>query len=493
MFEQRRLHPITIILTLGKNIKTLIPAFIYFFVLFLNEPSDSFWIRLSPFLFVGVSLIIMMITTILNWLRYTYRIEDNELRIEHGLFVKKKRYIPFGRIQSLDFSENILHRPFGLVKVKVETAGGGLDEGEAEMTAIKKTDAVELRRIISEAKEKRKLSNEEVAEKKAVFTNEKMLYKISRRQLLFLASTSGRAGIIISAIFAFGGQFQDLLPLDKIFKEMEIIARAGVWIVSTIIIMMLIIAWLISVIWTYLKYNDFTLNLVNNELVITRGLLEKRTTTIPLRRIQAVKITESLFRQPFGYASVSVEYAGNSISDENQMEGMIMPVVKKKDVSRFLKEALPDYTFAVDFIGAPKRAKYRFYFIKTLFATILTCVLSFWLWPYSLLGILLIVGAWILGVLQYRSAGWNITEDQLTLRSRWIQQETFFVKKNRMQSLDLFANWFQERANLRSIATAVMSGGSAGARVRHVEKKDAQTIFEWYRPSEKTNVIRENE
>ncbi len=494
MFEPKRLHPITIILTIGKNIKEIIvPIFIYFFILFFKEPSDSYWVRYSPVLFVAVALIIMSITNTLKWARYTYRIEDNELRIEHGLFVKKKRYIPFERIQSLDFSENILHRPFGLVKVKVETAGGGQDESEAEMTAIKKTDAMEIRRIIAEAKDNEKIPTEEVSEKNAVFSNETILYKISRKQLLFFASTSGRAGVIISAIIAFGAQFQDLLPFDKVFKEVENIARAGLWIVIFIVIAMLIVSWLISVTWAYLKYNDFTLNLVNNEMVITRGLLEKRTTTIPIRRIQAVKISESLFRQPFGYASVSVEYAGSSIPDESQIEGLIMPVVKKKDVSRFLKEALPDYTFDLDFIGVPKRAKYRFFFIKTLFAAILTCILSIWLWPYSLLGILLIVGAWLLGILQYRSAGWNITEDQLTLRSRWIQQETFFVKKNRMQSLDLFANWFQERANLRSVATAVMSGGSGGAGVRHINKKDAQTIFEWYRPSEKMNVIREKE
>ena len=39
-----------------------------------------------------------------------YWFEDSELRVEYGLFVKKKRYIPFDRIQSLNYKEGIFHQ-----------------------------------------------------------------------------------------------------------------------------------------------------------------------------------------------------------------------------------------------------------------------------------------------------------------------------------------------------------------------------------------------
>ena len=38
-------------------------------------------------------------------------------------YLLKKRYIPFERIQSLNYNEGVFHRIFGLVKVQVETAG----------------------------------------------------------------------------------------------------------------------------------------------------------------------------------------------------------------------------------------------------------------------------------------------------------------------------------------------------------------------------------
>ena len=109
------------------------------------------------FIIFGVLIIVFFTTGIIKWKRFVYWFEDDELRIEYGLFVKKKRYIPFDRIQSLDYTEGILHRPLKLVKVKVETAGG------ADVNQIRsgincnyeRSCKVELKLKMTEAKEER--------------------------------------------------------------------------------------------------------------------------------------------------------------------------------------------------------------------------------------------------------------------------------------------------------------------------------------------------
>ncbi|MDQ0345237.1 PH domain-containing protein [Lederbergia wuyishanensis] len=492
MSEPNRLHPITIVFSVIKNIKeTIVPIFFYFIVFIVREDAkdqiqfEGFgpWVNFVPYLILILIFFIMVLSGIIKWYRYTFRIEDKELRIEYGLFVKKKRYIPFDRIQSLDFSEGILHRPFGLVKVKVETAGGDHQKSEAEMSAIKKEDALALRRLITESKNREKES-EDIIETVGVTPKQSILYKISPKQLLFFASTSGRAGVVVLAVLGFGSQFDELIPFDKIFKEMEHIAKVGYTLIAILVAIGMFLAWLVSVFMAYLKYNDFTLEKVEGDLVITRGLLEKRTTTIPIKKVQAVTIQESLFRQPFGYASVSVEYAGGSILDENT-EGLLIPVVKKKKIGQILEETLSDYTFDIDFIGAPKRAMRRFFFIKMFVAAILTILLSIWLWPYSLIAIFLVIAAWILGLLQYKSAGWNMTDTQLALRYRGLDQQTTYMRKNRMQSLNMSVNWFQRRADLATVETSVMSGGGAHFHVKHLNAEDVRMIYEWYRPAKK--------
>lgn len=479
MSEPKRLHPITVAFELLKTIKEAIIPLVLYGIVFMKNRDADVWSFL-PVLIFTVFVIAIIITAIIRWSRYTYRIEEMELRIEHGLFVKKKRYIPIDRITSLDFSESILHRPFGLVKVKVETAGTD-QAAEAELTAIKMENATALREIIAAAKSKQK-SESEIIEETHTGT---ILYKITHPQLLFFATTSGRAWVIVSAILAFAGQFEDIIPFEKIFKEMEQLVRVGYLLVTFFVLIGLIISWLFSVVMAYLKYNDFTVRKMDDELIITRGLLEKRTTTIPINRIQAVKIKESPVRQPFGYTSVSLETAGGSVMDKEQTENLLLPVVKKEKIIDILSSSLEDYDFNVSLAPVPKKALRRYMLINVLFVSIFTVGLSYFLWPYGLFSILFIVCAGVLGLFQFRSAAWNVSGQQLVLRYRGVMQYTVFMRKNRIQSLDIKTNWFQKRAKLATVQAVVMNGGAGHtSQVAHLNKREAESIYEWYRPGE---------
>src|SRR5699024_2033783 len=87
----------------------------------------------------------------LSWLRFTYRVEDNELRIEQGIFIRKKRYISINRIHKIDVTADVFHRLFKLVKVQIDTAGSG-DGSEVDLSAIQITKAAKLRRALQKGK-----------------------------------------------------------------------------------------------------------------------------------------------------------------------------------------------------------------------------------------------------------------------------------------------------------------------------------------------------
>ncbi|MFL6516790.1 MAG: PH domain-containing protein, partial [Bacillus sp. (in: firmicutes)] len=111
MSKPKRLHPIAILGYMGKRIKNFIFPIAAFTFSVIRDSG-------RPLLFaLGVSLIaiiIIFISSLLSWLRYTYQLEQDELRIKDGIFIRKKRYIPYERIQSIDLSEGILQRLFGL-------------------------------------------------------------------------------------------------------------------------------------------------------------------------------------------------------------------------------------------------------------------------------------------------------------------------------------------------------------------------------------------
>ncbi|GIN93449.1 UPF0699 transmembrane protein YdbT [Siminovitchia terrae] len=486
MFEPKRLHPITVLYDFVRSLKELIIPFIFLFIFGKNKiVIEGPLLSMLPQLLFLLFVLFMIASMVINWLRFTYRVEDNELRIEQGLFVKKKRYIPFDRIQSLDLSESIIHRPLGLVKVKVETAGSGGDKAEAELTAIKKEDAATLQKIIADAKNKMQASVVEEA-----CLEEDIIYKITSRQLLFLASTSGRAGVVISAFLAFVFQFENFIPYEKLFNEMQELVKFGVVLISGIVAVVLLIAWLLSVAIAFFKYNDFTVRKVKDELIITRGLLEKRTTTVPLHRIQALTIKESPIRQPFGYASVSLESAGGSSTDLESSSMVLLPVVKRNKIADILEDYMTDYMFKNDFKSAPSRSLRRYLFIKSLIAFIIAGVLTGFFWPYGLFGAILIPIAILWGYAQYKSAGWNFTGSQLTMRYRTIEQHTMLMKKNRIQSMEASVSWFQKRADLAAVSASVKSGeASRHAEIAHLDQRDVLEIYAWYSHHERTTEI----
>ncbi|HLG26892.1 MAG TPA: PH domain-containing protein, partial [Paenisporosarcina sp.] len=168
--ERYQLHPISAVVNFMKGLKDLIFPFVIIFVVngFQGKSSsDGQWTSYLPYIIGILVLAFILISGIIKWKRFVYWFEEDELRIEYGLFVKNKRYIPFERIQSFNYTESILHRPFKLVKVTIETAGSGsTTEAEAELTAITKEAAKQIEMALAFAK-KRKLSKTSIGVEEA--------------------------------------------------------------------------------------------------------------------------------------------------------------------------------------------------------------------------------------------------------------------------------------------------------------------------------------
>ena len=455
--------------------KELIIPFLIFVV--FGSKSGGFQLIIST-----VLIVFILINGILSWLRFTYRLEENELRLEYGVFVRKKRDIPFERIQSLDLSEGILQRPFGLVKVKVETAGTSLGNGaEAVLTAISKEEAVLIQQTMLSAKEPKNVDSVQVEDKKIEIRKEERIYQISMRELLLLATTSGGIGVVFSAVIAFVSQFEDIIPFEKIFRGFENFIANGVVFMTFLVFIGFLLAWAIALFGTMMKYAHFTVKKTEKDLIITNGLLERRQLTIPLHRIQAIQISENLIRQLLGYSTVYIESAGGSAQDSNSSRVMILPIIKRKKIEEILSPYLVDYSFTPSISPAPKRALKRYMIRGLLVAAPFVAIPIALFRPLGYVAIVFAFIALFFSYLKYKDAGWSIDQQQLTLRFRSMSKNTIFMKRNRIQSLRMRKSFFQSKKDLASIGAIVMSGsGGTGGTVVDLEEKDVKDIYEWY-------------
>lgn len=488
--KRYKLHWVTAILEVLKTLKEMIlPLIVLLFANGLKDLGTGKWyIDYASFIIFGVLLIVFFVTGIIKWKRFEYWFEDDELRIEYGLFVKKKRYIPFDRIQSLDYTEGILHRPFKLIKVKVETAGSSsAKKSEAELTAITKDAAERIEMEIAEAKNRRKaipveegglvegLHAEEQVHVKSIFT-------LSVKDLLLLATTSGGIGVILSGAAIFLSQFSDMIPYQWMYEEVSGFIKYGLVIVAIVVFLGFVAVWGLSVAMTFFQYYGFSVALDERDIVITRGLLEKKRMTVPLNRVQSVRIIENPVRQFFGYAAVVIDSAGGGGAEGAKIN--LFPLVKKAAITSSLQEIFPDLVLDAPTRKLPTRGKRFYYRIDFLWMIPAIGALIYFFFPYGLLSILIIPVIIIFGLWQHRSAAYDIAGNQLTMRFRGFSLQTAFLMKKRIQSLEMKQNYFHKRRDVATLAASIKSGmGIFRAHVFHMEESEAEKILSWYERS----------
>lgn len=478
MFEPKRLHPIAILLNIIKTIKELVLPFLLVVVLPGNNDNIPSWVQ--P-LIIGIIVVLIILRAFIQWLRFTYRIESGEFRIESGVFIRKKRYIKFDRIQSIDISEGIIQRIFRLVKVNIETAGG--TQADAVLSAIGKNDAEILNAII--IREKKKKTNETLAAELPEESLEKELvsstFKQAWSQIFTMAATSGAVGVFLSGAIAFVTQFDEIIPFERIFKNYEEYMGLGTIILTAFAILGLLIVYVLATVSMVVKYANFTVLKTGEELVISRGLLEKRQLTIPTHKVQGIRIMENLVRKPLGLATVYLEYAGGSSEDRESLSIMLFPLIKKKDLHKKIQEFLPGYETAVEIVPLPKRAYFRYVFRKGIIFIPIIMALVWFFRPWGLLSLSLIPLSLLWSYLQFIAGGWITKDDLLIIRSRFISTQTLIMPRNRIQSLTYKKSYFQKRQQLATISASIKSGiSSQVGTVVDIEEEDCHLIKDWY-------------
>ncbi|MFC4354848.1 PH domain-containing protein [Chryseomicrobium palamuruense] len=491
MSETRyKLHPVSAVISFVKGLKDLIFPIVILFFVGGSGGSDGGFFSYLPYIFTGLALLLYLVSGLIKWWKFVYWFEDGELRIEYGLFVKKKRYIPFERIQSLDYTESIFHRPFGLVKVKVETAGGGIGEAEAELTAIRLEAAEQIKQEMLAAKRQTvTVSGEEMVPENEsppiqvkVPTDTQVLYKMTTKDLWVLAITSGGIGLIFSGAAFILSQFSEFIPYEAIYDEVVQFLRFGVMIVAAVAFAVLLITFLISVGLTYLQNYGYTVTRDERDILIQRGLLEKKRTTIPMKRIQGIQLVENPLRQLFGYVTIVIDSAGGSVKEKSETVKLV-PLLKKEKAVELLTELFPEWEWNPEFVRAPKRSKKFYYRINTTSLLVVGAVLSYFFYPYGLLFFLLVPLSFALDLWSHRSTGIAVYPSYAVMQYRFISRKTVWLEKKRIQAQVQTQTFFEKRADVASLHATIKSGALGS---HHSLKAMGATVvnetMQWFLP-----------
>lgn len=453
------------------------------------------WIGLAAFpglaaLFSGgfgfgtVALLIFAATTlvvlaavwgVLSWRATNYEVREGTFTLRRGVLQKSERSLQLERIQSVDTVQGVIQRAFNVLEVRVETAGGG-SEPDIKLPAVSRAAARDLQERLTAYQRRGRAAEDERPERE-------ILRQLGVRDLLIAGATSGQIGVAAS-IVAVGSQLvQQVLPESLAATIFEAILPQSVAMALLFVGILLLFAWVLAIIGTVLSYYGFTLSRSEDNLHIRRGLLRRHEATIPLTRIQAVRVVEGVMRQPFGLAFVRVDSAGYGA--EEGTSTTLFPLLPIREVSGLLAAAAPEFAAEVKNVEPVPRRALRRYLIRGAIPAVLLggivgvnlfFITGAWNWPA--LALALLPPFLFLGWLRYRAAGWRFADDRLTLRFRNLARTTVVAPRQRLQARTVSQTVLQRRLDLASLEVLVASGSTgAGFDVLDLDRATARELL----------------
>ena len=285
-----------------------------------------------------------------SWRFTRFVIDDEELRVETGVLFKTSRKVAFERIQSVDIIQPLAARLFGLAELRIEAGAG--DSG-IRLRYLSRGKAAQLRDyLLARAHGSRTQLAEVVGG--------------PGRDVMFDAGVADTTLVTVSPGAIIGGfllSTEFLIPLVVLLGFAIGALATGIGLVALGGVVPMVFGVFSLVSRRVIAMFHFTLAESSRGLRVTRGLTNLTSQSVPVDRIQGVKLCQPLFWRPFGWYRFDVDIVGYGSRDRENNEGsatsVLLPVANVDQVHVAMSRVLPGFDVErVELNGVPRRARW---------------------------------------------------------------------------------------------------------------------------------------
>lgn len=298
-------------------------------------------------------VVISLIYSIVAYTRFYFFIENNELCVRSGVFRKTVLNVPFDRIQSVDFKQNLVHQFLDVVSVQVDTAGS--KGSELELDAIELERAENLREIILAYKQTRSALNHtsegSIPPIPALKETPELILSLSSNDLIKIGVSENHirtAAIIFAFFLGLADDLDQLLGWD-VYGQLENTTTAmslfGLLATLIAIPFFIIISFTITLIRTVLKYYGLKFWREGNSFKVVSGLFTRNEKSIQQSKIQVIRWVTSPLKKLFGIYQLNIYQAANV--DQNQNKSLAIPGCYQQQVDHTLDTIVPEFKHAI--------------------------------------------------------------------------------------------------------------------------------------------------
>lgn len=355
------LHPSSIIFeALSHGRKQLLPAGL---ALFGAAQGNMIWVGIALFAFL-----VSFLHTLFKYFTLRYVVYQGELIVTEGLFFKRVRTVPVGKIQNMDLVQNVIHRIFQVAEVKIETASGSTAEAtlrvlslmqiaelRGEIFQLNQPDAVGSKTDVADGTSDSpdlSLQPNAISSAALPFTGAAgiTILEIPASWLIKAGMASNRGLLILGVIFGVLFQFDiieriDFDAIQRMLPQDATVARTAILACVALLVIFVFLK-VFGIVWYLLRFSGYRLARVGEDLRISCGLFTKVSATVPRRRIQFISIHRPFFLRLMGLASIKIETAGGAAKESEDASSTVarawfVPVIPNEKVADVLAELRP--------------------------------------------------------------------------------------------------------------------------------------------------------
>ena len=312
--------------------------------------SKGFWILLGVTALLAVSLI----GQVLVWARTYISIEENAIVIEKGRVNKKKNTIGIRNISNINLEQNLIEMLFGTCKVKLDTNSRSTADSTDVKIVLKKSDALWFQQAVT-GKMEEAAGRIPLSEGGTQGKSTERAYSVMREP----EDYDVRAGIadilqhgffsisIISVLIFLLVIAGTVISVTDILGQSGLTASLAGAAAGILVAAFIIFSTLWDTVKDFVRYYDFRAKRMKDKIFIRYGFLKKVEYTIPVDKIQALKIRQSFLARIGHRYMAEIINVGMGDDQEEQHSFLVLYCTEEKLKER-ISLLLPEFAPSVE-------------------------------------------------------------------------------------------------------------------------------------------------
>ncbi|MFV8835366.1 PH domain-containing protein [Aquisalimonas sp. APHAB1-3] len=414
-------------------------------------------------------LLVAALLSLVYYRRFRFRLDDDVLLVQKGLFERTELKLSAGRIQHISLEQPAYMRPFDIVRFSAATPGGVTTE--LELPGIRRGLAESLRQALSSG---RSLADQGSAA--AGTPSAEVVFRLGARGLT-LHGLASNSVYLLAAFLA-----PVLQPLERLARQHLDTLGDSVWVRmvveapwlagSAILAGLIALLMLVSVVVAWLRFHGFTLVTDGDRYVQRSGLLNRQEQVLSARKLQSVEWVQTALGRLLGRGYlVCRQYGGLPRAADHAGHSFLIPGLAVTEGPALARAFWPP--LALEGAYARVHPRYRRAMAVRFGLALLVIVgvvAASAAQPWWLLAAVAVPPlAWGLGHLRWLAVGWRVQHDYAFIRTGLLGRRTSAFPLANAQAVRVQQSWFQRRWGVATLQITLASGPERLPWIDHAE------------------------